>query len=79
MAAKVACSKHGLWFTLLVPDGIEFILLYVLLCVFGCCQASHEAHISLLDSLEDRLVGHELAKANSLADTNNAWQEQRHR
>eukprot|EP00775_Hariotina_reticulata_P009125 gene9125-9294_t len=47
--------------------------------LLNAMQASHEAHISLLDSLEDMLVGRELAKANSLADTNNAWQEQRHR
>jgi hypothetical protein len=42
-------------------------------------QTSHEAHISVLDGLEDRLVGKEIATANNLADSNNSWQEQRHR
>lgn len=47
------------------------------MCIF--LQTSHEVHTARLDALEDRLVGKEIGAANSLADKNNAWQEQRHR
>jgi hypothetical protein len=47
--------------------------------VFSFLQTSHEVHTARLDALEDRLVGKEIGAANSLADKNNAWQEQRHR
>lgn len=42
-------------------------------------QSSHDAHVGVLDGLEDTLVGRELAAASAIADTDNAWQEQRHR
>lgn len=42
-------------------------------------QSSHEVHTAKLDALEDRLVGKEVGAANTLADKNNAWQQQRHR
>eukprot|EP00879_Flechtneria_rotunda_P020620 GHRR01021699.1.p1 GENE.GHRR01021699.1~~GHRR01021699.1.p1 ORF type:complete len:536 (+),score=232.58 GHRR01021699.1:130-1737(+) len=47
--------------------------------LLNALQSSHECHTSQIDTLEDKLVGREMSKANNLADMNNAWQEQRHR
>jgi hypothetical protein len=43
------------------------------------CQASHDAHTSRVDALEDRLVSTELRSANDLTGTNALWAARRNR
>ncbi len=42
-------------------------------------QASHDAHMGKIDSLEDRLVGQELRGANDLTSSNATWATRRNR
>lgn len=42
-------------------------------------QASHDAHTSKIDGLEDRLINTELRSANELIHTNTMWAAKRNR
>lgn len=42
-------------------------------------QASHDAHMGKIDSLEDRLVSNELRSANDLTSSNATWATKRNR
>ncbi|DBB11623.1 hypothetical protein WJX82_004054 [Trebouxia sp. C0006] len=47
--------------------------------LLNAVQASHDAHGTVLDGIEDRLTSHEIKSAASLVAEKAAWTEQRHR